>query len=504
MSFRMPRKTLAHLKSEMKEGHKIILFPDVNPENISFEQVKQLSLEVSQKKDDLYFLGIPNFKGLLDLKSRATNTNINLLRKTKTKSYAYLNEATFSKVFEGILEQPIQEHFGIVDKELVKVYSTINIDDTSKRWMVKALKIPYYTVKKTLYSETPITEYIYYIIDAREYIRNFAPVHKIKAESIEDLSLVWDFSRNQSIYSMDELYLILGNLIYVEEGNCAMNLILCGWPDAKKSSWMDMLSYILKEEKISSVNSTAKGLVPSFKSSPPQLGALLMSKYVTLLDDFFRFFSQQSMNEYSMTHSIQKGLEQLMYLLERKEHLVPSGTEPVKVHYKSSFFATDNFGYGRELQKIYVNDPAILKRFSWLLMSRESNERGQSVFQKSPAEIIKLTEKRLEKRFSSKPFHVYDLMLDFARREVGKVVFDEKIFYNLCKRYDKFEGFTVFNKLLSVIKSTVVLNSIIEKRENYVATENDYRIAERLLNRITKDFKTVVFGHFVPNGANVT
>lgn len=339
-----------------------------------------------------------------------------------------------------LLEENFYFYVGIVDKNLSILYSRDRLDSRKKYWL-KALEIPF------IFSESGDKVLInrYLIFSYKEYKENFDDVKRMRFKNIHDLSLLWDFERNSNVFDVVEEFIVLSNIFYCEGYTPSLNLILCGVPRVKKTGILQVCERIFGDKVTGSQSSTTKGLTPSFWSDQPKLGALLSSRFIFLGDDFFRLFSQQTQKYKSKLMAIYTGLEALMPLLDRGVIRYSSGKKDVNnVQFLASFFASDNNLYKNELPKIYKRDPALVRRYTFLLISKGTEERGLAIRTLSIKDVYRNFIKRWKKMKTFRGFGHYGKFGRFVRKEMKKQKIDKTRIDRITRILEKKYG-NVYN-----------------------------------------------------------
>jgi len=311
----------------------------------------------------------------------------------------------------------------------------------------------------------------------------------------DDLALLWDFENNRNPWSEIETWIYLLSLFYVEMDQSAYNLIVFGSPSSKKTGLLQGIEIIFDIVKLSGTGLRGKVLVPTSTQSGPLRGALLDSIYVTIIDEWFRSFSDDE--RYMKTlPAIKQGLQRIMEVLGRSLATVGTGMGTQTFTYMNSFIATDNFGYKDELRALNAKDPAILKRFTVMRLSKESEERGIGLFPLSVSEIRTNLARKLKR--SRLDFGRYRILANYMRDEMSKTVkMDFKkvrtISHGVVKNLQKIYGNVNYEynvKLRSFMKSIVVLNAFFRSKTiptRYIATKSDYELFETIFTRLTED-----------------
>lgn len=355
-----------------------------------------------------------------------------------------------------------------------------------------------------------------------EFQEDFSSLQPLlkRITSINDLSLVWDFDNDLSIYSGDEMYVLLSNLFFYEYNVPAFHLTLCG-PQraARKSTWLSMVGAITGDEIVRCEGSTYKGLVPSFYDKKIDPGKILRAKFCFLGDEFFRAPAQSSeeTSSYVKTH---KFLVSMMGLFDKKIASFTSGKCSGSFVFTKSFFATDNMKVSNELRQMFENDPAPLRRFNFMIVSQETEGRGDKVFgELDEPELLRLTENRL-KNACGLSFKNYLTLLKFMRACISHVVYDRQRMHKIqdaaiekikpenallpTPKTERWKDLAagIGNATRACIKSATVIGvilrwnlDILPSFGEFVANEDDYALAERMVERLIFDKTRVLTGH---------
>lgn len=488
-------------KSDSKLVTGKIFVDDGVYERVSWELIKKESSRISKSKNRSMFLWINNYKGRMTPVAELGKETIvlNLIKRSKAGKDYFMDDNMDKRYVSDVggVAVNVYEYLASVGREVCIVYSPKPIKNFGVEYYFTGVKIPLNSSKKTIRSTLNVTESVFLVSNFYMVKEDYSILDKIAGNinNIQNISLVRDFDTGGEVFSDEETWIILSNLVYMEEGNCALDLILCGKPSAKKTSWLDMLKEIFDEKQVMSVNATNRALVPSFYYDTPKLGAIMESKYVVLLDDYFRMFSQRS-EKMGTFQAIRMGLESIMNLLDRKEKTIPSGKFDVNVKFKSSFFATDNFAYQHALNRIYSDDPAVLKRYTFLLMDKTSEERGTRLAEKDIQEVIECLKKYLKQYLGDRPFEKYRLLFNYLRNVITDIKYDMIRFREITDKYNG-EDIYLQGKAKALMKSVIALNTLfrwdkpgLPKRANFIAKDEDYLLFDRLLCRVVCDFKT--------------
>lgn len=494
----IPPLVMKQIPELIKEG-KFYCAPEGFFPKANWDYLKSMSVSILQRYKYPFFLAMPFFRGFCSPLGMENDKHILFSPVKTTRDSIFFADNEIPKQYSILRSVDIPCYYSLclIDGILSAVYSMKKFE-LSKKYIVDAVKIPIHTSTRNISSRTNITENIYLVTNFIEYKEDFSSLKVIipNIKHIQDLALVWDFRKNFSLYSDDETYIILCNLMFMEPGTDAFDLILCGEGGTKKSTWCRVIERIFDEQFLIMTNATKKGLVPSFYGEQVKMGALMESKFITLLDDFFRFFSQNIQN-YGVKQSIMQGLEQVMNILDRTKQVIPTGKGSLTIKYESSFFATDNFKFSHVIKDIYREDPALFRRYSFLLLSPETTEKTKSMDEEDMETIHLEIMNRLADRFGVKRdvYSNYKKLMKWMRNNLGNVRYDKERLHDI---YNEVIKTKVYFKSISraLIKSIIVFNSVLRANSmeevKFEAEENDYEVYKRLLTRLYHDFCTVV------------
>lgn len=313
-----------------------------------------------------------------------------------------------------------------------------------------------------------------------------------------DLALLWDFEADKNPWTEIETFIFLLSLFYMELGQSCYNLIVFGARSSKKSAVLMPLSWIFGTPVISATGVRGKALVPHWGDSESN-GLLMEAKFVAPVDELFRKFSQEE-GFIQSYRSIRKGLEQMMNLVDREDHIEGTGRGTKQVRLRNSFIATDNLADDTITAIIQINkiDAPIMKRYTVMRLSRESEVNGERMFNLTSEEVKPLLLEKLKK--VNLDFKKYAVLGRLIRREMQRVVkFDvvrlrqsaENIVAEARVRYDGINiEYDFHKKIRAIMKSITVLNSIFRNDhlvKAYEAVEEDYMRFESIFRRLTDD-----------------
>jgi hypothetical protein len=333
----------------------------------------------------------------------------------------------------------------------------------------------------------------YWIIEEdRSFLNKVVPLIK----GPNDLAVLWDFEKDKNPWTDVETIIYLLSLFYMEHNQSTYNLIIFGEPSSKKTGLLQALSAIFQTDLLMGTGIRGKVLVPTWGGKEFHRGLLLESKYVILIDEWFRSFGEEE-RYLQAKKSIKAGLQRIMNALDRTHQKGGTGIGTYSYAITNSFISTDNFGYEKELKDLNKEDPAILKRYTVMKLSEGSVERGKDLFPLSIDEIrVKLKAKLAKVGLNFSKFRV---LSNYMREQMQKdlsVDFDRvrKIAKETVKTYTQIYGKVNYEydiKLRSMIKSIVVLNALFRAKKHlpnrYVTIDDDYDMFQCVFERLTED-----------------
>lgn len=364
----------------------------------------------------------PNYFGLCMLKGsrRDLSSTLPILQGTVSRQLElyfldeYVGGNTKTKPLVAV---PVYIYTGVVDKEASIIYSMKRLDDSERYW-IKALRIPFVNVV----GGDKIITYRYFLIKERVFKEDLTDVKDKRFKSMGDLCLVWDFDRDVPVYDDVETFIILSSCIFIKRSFPAINLIICGETSSKKTAWLDTFKEIFGDDYAVSQWSSIKGLIMSFYGEQPQAGLIFRAKFVAMIDELFRRFLSNSLAVMKEgAHSVlRNGLSDFMNVVEHKRFPFTSGKGSVDLMLKTSFIATDNVIYKKEIPKLWHDDRAVLRRFSWLLVGDETARRGLAMKFYDVSDAVKLLMKRWKSRRIFDSLGQYERFCKYARLEISK------------------------------------------------------------------------------------
>lgn len=422
---RFPIYVLQSLKKARKKGGnpEPIILPDKVYADWTWDSIKDTNMERLKDPKVKRFVLFPNNRELIypKIELKQTEEDVMLCSKGKRENTFYFIEDYIDKkvTVTPIAKLKAYPYFIVSEKEYSKAYSICQLD-TRKTYWANSMK---YEIPVSPSKGENVFNKKYIILKVEEKKEDYSPIMKLKFNDIQDLSLCWNYQKNERVFSDIEVFIILADIFYCESGVPALDLMLCGPPSTKKTVWALVAREIFGDEIITSANMTLKSLVPSFYGSQPRPGVLLDSKFVSLLDDFLRYYDQMaSVNHIGKLESLSNGLGQIFNILDRnKKTLFPSGKGDFSGQYSASFFGTDNLKYKQDFMQLWNQDPAVLRRFSFLITSDDTNKRGKESYTPT-SEAIPLIQERFKKLGLS--FSKYRLLGLYLREKMCAIKFN--------------------------------------------------------------------------------
>jgi len=434
---RFPNPILNRVRRLPKKFHGLYLcdpFPKDNKVfgNWEFHDMKVVNEQGFTKKGKLVenppkLVLFPNYFGVAVLKGmvRELRSSVPILQSTEGQRlcFYFLDEYVRGDTrVRNLISVPMQIYIGIVDNEVAIIYSLKKLDDSERYW-VKAVKIPMTSVV----NGDKLTTYRYFIVSSRQFREDLDDVRDMRFRSVYDLCLVWDFDKNIPTYDDVEIFIIMSSCIFVKPSYPAINLILCGETSSKKTAWFDTFKEIFGDDYAVSQWSSVKGLIMSFYGEHPRAGIIFNAKFVSMIDEFFRRFlsDSHSVMREGVYQVLRNGLSDFMNVVEHKKFPFSSGKGSLDLMLKTSFMATDNVIYKSDIPKVWNKDKAVLRRFSWLLVSEDTVKKGQEMMLIDVDEAKGLLQKKWRKEKVFESLAQYGRFCKYARQEIAKMQLDE-------------------------------------------------------------------------------
>jgi hypothetical protein len=379
--------------------------------------------KVTLKENPPTVVFFPNYFGLCTLKGskKDLSSTLPILQGTVSRQLElyFLDDYVRGDIkTKPLIVVPIYIYAGIVDREFAIIYSPKRLDD-SERYLIKALKIPFVNVV----GGDKVVTWRYFLIKERIFREDLSDVRDKKFKSMDDLCLVWDFERNIPIYDSIETFIILSSCVFVIPSFPAINLILCGETISKKTAWLDTFREIFGDDYAVSQWSSIKGLIVSHYGEQPQAGIIFKSSFVSMIDEFFRRFlaDSRSVSNVGVPQVLRNGLSDFMNVIEHKRFPFASGKGSIDLMLKTSFIATDNTIYKKDIAKVWHDDKAVLRRFTWLLVSNDTAKRGQQMSLIDVDEALRLLHKKWKANKTFTSSSQYGRFCKYARQEIAKM-----------------------------------------------------------------------------------
>lgn len=505
--------------NNMNHSNEVITVTDYCPD-VHTQDVLEMCNQRTNSSNVPTFVIVSNTRGILMPTTTPLDTpyTIGLCSLTSDKNSVFFFDETRGKVIKskGV---DITDVRGVIEIDDKKLYGTcmFTIDDKSnfdqvkrdieigKRYFVEGMLIKGLGRKRSVRTKFNVVEY-FFIVNRYSPIRDdtgFLVKVLPLINGPDDLALMWDYDLDKNPWDYEETMLSLLGIFYMEPAQSLFNLIICGEPSSKKSGLLQAVSLIFNTPLVAGTSVRGKGLIPSWGGSEFREGVLLEAKYVALIDEWFRKFSQEG-DRYDH-RVVKRGLEQIMTVLDRTEQVASTGSGAFTYTFNNSLLCTDNMGHIQEVQRINEEDSAIIKRYSFLLLRKESEQNGKDMFALTLDEVKqKLADKLSRVNLSFDKYRVFGY---YIREQMAKGVdFDRKIVRDTATRVVKdvkqIYGDVKYEyqqKLRGLIKSVVVLNSVFRAKKSlpgrYVAGVQDYETFERLFRRLTEDHFKLMTKH---------
>jgi len=330
---------------------------------------------------------------------------------------------------------------------------------------------------------------IYLCFDAKEvkedYTDMFASLEKVTG--YEYLAPNWAYDETTTM-------LILFDVMYMERNNPAINLVLFGGPRLGKTSVLDVFSRVFSEELNSGTQQTVAGLAGSFYGDKPQAGGMMDSKFVFLGDEFFRTGLKSSQAPDS--NHINALLHGVMEHLEHREKKATSGKYTRRIFFDKSFLAINNIRNFDAFEEAFQKDPAPFNRLTFCMLPKEVEKAIREGDLIASMNFVNIFHNRLGKvGLNMKTFRK---MLKYMRQSLRMVNVDMRKMNSYIKMGEYcHQDFEKGEKMLAFVKCACLFNHVFRNKRPFplknkiTATDNDYRVALDVMERVVRDTKQV-------------
>jgi hypothetical protein len=484
-----------------KDGGFVLQFNSCYP-RANWNFIKEASIKYSRDFKGCVFLFLPNDdKGFMfPLGAASTKRSVNLMSITDTGNFKFVSD--FVDRRSTIVASAKKDFYSYIASigglnTIVFTEKQLKDEELGMEHSFEAMSVDAFSFHEKL--GVPVSSKLYFITKHTPIAMDFSTILKDVShiKSVQDMSLVWNYRDNQPLYQDIEVRLIDGNAFYSEKGVSALNQILAGITACKKTPWMDVLSWITGDVVTSARHASGKALTPSWYGEAIRVGPLFDARFVSMVDDFFRCADEDAVR-LGLPVALHQKLGSIMNILDRTERSFRSGKGDVNLTMKSSFFGTDNFYHPEVIKKINDDDPATIRRFSFLLVSDETSRRASVLPQLNEIDFLNLTTERFSKIFGvPKPFPVMKKIFLFSRTCIPKVRWDEKTFKEIIDRESSGRDMNtvsfISTKAPALLKIAVIENELwLRHGLNFVARQEDFDVFQELLRRQINDFELIV------------
>lgn len=381
---------------------------------------------------------------------------------------------------------PVYEVEVIVDGVKSLIYSPNRRFDENKSYDFVVFR--WFETVPTL-SKGTLDAPIYFCFDAKEVKEDYSDMFK----SLENVNGFEFISPN---WGYDEITnaLILFDVVYMEEGNPAINLVLFGGPRLGKTSVLDVFKRVFGEELNSGTQQTIAGLAGSFFADKPMPGAMMDSKFVFLGDEFFR--TGLKVTQVADAGHINALLHGVMELLEHRKKKATSGKYNRNIFFDKSFLAINNVKSFDIFEQAFKNDPAPFNRLTFCLLPKKVEQEIRDG-DKIPANAyVNVFHNRLGKvGLNLKTFRQ---MLMYIRDSLKYIDVDVRKMNDYIKLGTYcHQDFEKSEKMMAFVKCACLFRHIFRNKRPFPLkgkvkpVDEDYRLALEVMERVVLDTKQI-------------
>ncbi|GAH93753.1 unnamed protein product [marine sediment metagenome] len=290
------------------------------------------------------------------------------------------------------------------------------------------------------------------------------------------------FTREDNkIYSHTENYskLLISFLLSGKYEDYPLHLIILGRAGTGKTYSLESLDYKFKEDKgiFESSGSTLKGLIPSHKEKPAQLGFILNCVRIGLIDELFKMIEKQELTGRYLEY-FSDYFGSLNHLLEHKDRTIASGVDSIRIKATAKLlFMTNPYKNKKTIyEHLDIMDSTTLSRMIPLIQTKEERE----LIKKKDIKINK------NKLMTKEEFlTIYDscnnFLIDYDEEKVKEIYFKT---LNLIKQPMK-EVWTArgLHHSILLLDGIVKFRCLFDEKEgkSFRAKKEDYEDLEKML-----------------------
>lgn len=279
----------------------------------------------------------------------------------------------------------------------------------------------------------------------------------------------------------------------------------------KTMGWIETLSYKLAEDYqiIEGADSRIKGLSPSFKEKPANIGYLAKQERIGFIDEIGKMVELETIKAHNPIHNC---LGELNFLLEHKKRSVGSGNDnDIDVQATAKFLFVTNPISNRNTiyEHIGLIDPTTMSRIFWWVQDKD--ETSYLIDSKSIEDSPRILKQGIGyKKIEKKNIPIFLCSgIDISRSEFI-TLFDSC--YNFLSEIDKNEVKKLINSSVVLAKEpmkssvwepraehhiTLLIDGLCKHRclfedydSNFTANQIDYDRAEKILFRMVNSWDT--------------
>jgi len=293
--------------------------------------------------------------------------------------------------------------------------------------------------------------------------------------------------------------LSIADILVNDENGFPSHIIRAGPPGTGKSKWVESVVRSLDEgqkEPFTGSGSTVKGLVPSFKESPPEEGYLLKTQRVAGVDEKMDLLS----NSVQQNNEAQKDVfRPLLNLLTHDTRNFESGNGSIKGEMGSVMWSAGNMdAYGISDMKDLAEkiDDAYLSRcivysetdshIAWIddrkaeikQLMQEEGLTEDDLFPEPDDEFISMVDTMREK---------HKARTDFKEiQEIRKELYDLVPGYMKEKYRARYE-----HHMTNIVSGIVKYNYLVEDRDSFEARPEDYEEMKHIFETVISSWGSV-------------
>ena len=506
------KKGIKKVSKTKKNNIKLTIIEKEVKKDISYEITKEYCSKYSKGEGSpLINFIVPNSNKpffVISLNQKSENL-MRFISRTSENLY-FLNEhIDYKQNVRDYIEEKYFSFLCMNNNEMVTIFSKKNLKCGENYW-IKAMEIPFKTNKKDMNSLIPSIENKYIAVQCSIIEEEFDSLIDVipKIKTLKDFALVWNFTKERPMHSMETAIIIEIASWWSKEGNVGLNLTAIGDADSRKSSYLHVISWMTGESIVDGALSSEKGILPSFHEKG-SANVFIENKKEVLIDEFFKGILGRGIveNRHNRYQQLVSKMASTTNILHRQPYDIRAGTGFIKTIFKNPFLTADNLELHEELKKIFYEFNSIAKRHVFVDTMEWFDEN------KLENLSLDIAKKKLMKIFSKvygekETMALMEKTRLYKRTKIGKCKYEEKKVNDISKKMmdisnerikemqknptTRKPALHIQQWITPLIEGIIINNTLIRHNSHslpakFIAHDEDYFIFEILLNKLCFD-----------------